>query len=265
MPQVKFTLTLGSQGVHGIRKTSPRISSAWNSRISASLPAMSAVVSAPSRSPTANTRWRWKARRQLGRPVKWVSDRTEHFLADAHGRDNDVTASLATDKDGRILGLKIDLLANMGAYLHQFGPFIPALGATMSTGVYDIQNLDFEAARGLHPHHAAGRLSRRRASGSSIPDRASDGCGGTRDRNAGGRIQAKNFIKPEQMPYLTPGGRTYDVGEFDGHMTRALEKAGQGELPRAGRKRLRPAAGCAVSAPRSTSRPAPLPAPSRPS
>jgi carbon-monoxide dehydrogenase large subunit len=52
-----------------------------------------------------------------------VSDRTEHFLADAHGRDNDVTASLAMDKEGRILGLKIDLLANMGGYLHQFGPY----------------------------------------------------------------------------------------------------------------------------------------------
>jgi carbon-monoxide dehydrogenase large subunit len=89
--------------------------------------------------------------RRLGRPVKWVSDRTEHFLADAHGRDNDVKASLAMDRDGRILGLKIELLANMGGYLHQFGPFIPALGATMSTGVYDIQNLDFEL-RGVYTH-----------------------------------------------------------------------------------------------------------------
>jgi carbon-monoxide dehydrogenase large subunit len=59
---------------------------------------------------------------QLGRPVKWVSDRTEHFLADAHGRDNEVTASLALDKEGRILGLKIDLLANMGGYLQPVRP-----------------------------------------------------------------------------------------------------------------------------------------------
>jgi carbon-monoxide dehydrogenase large subunit len=169
--------------------------------------------------------------RRLGRPVKWVSDRTEHFLADAHGRDNDVTASLAMDKDGRILGLKIDLLANMGGYLHQFGPYIPALGATMSTGVYDIQNLDFEM-RGVYTHTTP--LDAYRGAGrpeaAFLIERLVDAAA----REIGmpvEELRRKNFIKPEQMPYLTPGGRRYDVGEFDGHMTRALEKAGKASFP----------------------------------
>src|SRR6478672_1658589 len=78
------------------------------------------------------------AARQLKRPVKWVADRSEHFLADAQGRDNVTTAKLALDRDGRFLALDVDLIADMGAYLSCYGPFIPFIGAGMSPGVYDI-------------------------------------------------------------------------------------------------------------------------------
>src|SRR5690606_35745593 len=83
-----------------------------------------------------------EAARQLGRPVKWTGDRTEHFLTDAQGRDNEVEAEMAMDADGRFLALRVRTTANLGAYTHQFGPFIPFVGATMSTGVYDIGALD---------------------------------------------------------------------------------------------------------------------------
>jgi CO/xanthine dehydrogenase Mo-binding subunit len=79
-----------------------------------------------------------EAAKRLGRPVKWTCDRTEHFMADAHGRDNFVTAEMAMDEKGRFLALRVRNIANLGAYAHQFGPFIPHVGATMSTGVYDI-------------------------------------------------------------------------------------------------------------------------------
>ena len=65
------------------------------------------------------------AARQLGRPVKWVADRSEHFLGDAQGRDNVTTAKLALDADGRFLALAVDLVADMGAYLSCYAPFIP--------------------------------------------------------------------------------------------------------------------------------------------
>jgi hypothetical protein len=78
------------------------------------------------------------AAQRLGRPVKWVADRSEHFLGDAQGRDNVTTAKLALDGAGRFLALDIDLIADMGAYLSCYAPFIPFIGAGMSPGVYDI-------------------------------------------------------------------------------------------------------------------------------
>jgi aerobic carbon-monoxide dehydrogenase large subunit len=221
----KFTLTLGSQGVHNIRKTLAK--DVFKMAIE-DFRLITRDVGGGFGTKVFNYReypLALESARRLGRPVKWVCDRTEHFLADAHGRDNDVTASLAMDKDGRILGLKIDLLANMGGYLHQFGPFIPTLGATMSTGVYDIQNLDFEL-RGVYTHTTPVDAYRGagRPEAAFLIERLIDAAA----REIGmpvAELRRRNFIKPEQMPYRTPGGRTYDVGEFDGHMTRALEKA----------------------------------------
>jgi len=78
------------------------------------------------------------AAKALGRPVKWTSDRTEHFTSDAQGRDNVVTARMAMDESSRFLAIDVDLIAGMGAYLHAYGPFIPYLGISMTTGIYDI-------------------------------------------------------------------------------------------------------------------------------
>jgi carbon-monoxide dehydrogenase large subunit len=101
----------------------------------------------------------------------------------------------------------------------------------MSTGVYDIQNLDFEL-RGVYTHTTP--LDAYRGAGrpeaAFLIERLVDAAA----REIGMPLEEfrrKNFIKPGQMPYLTPGGRKYDVGEFDGHMTRALEKAGQASFP----------------------------------
>lgn len=221
----KFTLTLGSQGVHGIRKTLAR--DVFGMNIEA-FRVVTRDVGGGFGTKAFNYReypLALEAARRLVRPVKWVSDRTEHFLADAHGRDNLVTASLAMDKDRRILGLKIDLRANMGGYLSQFGPYIPALGATMSTGVYDIQNLDFEL-RGVYTHTTPVDAYRGagRPEAAFLIERLIDAAA----RDIGlpvAELRRRNFIRPEQMPFKTPGGRLYDVGEFDGHMSRALEKA----------------------------------------
>src|SRR5215213_1232078 len=98
---------------------------------------MSAAASAQSCFPIGNA-LAAVAARQLRRPVKWVSDRSEHFLADSQGRDNITAAKLALDENERFLALDIDLVADMGAYLSCYAPFIPFIGAGMSPGVYDI-------------------------------------------------------------------------------------------------------------------------------
>src|SRR5262249_9163547 len=76
--------------------------------------------------------------RSLKGPVKWVAGRSEHFLSDPQGRDHVTTARPALDRDGRFLALDVDLVADLGAYLSCFAPFIPYIGAGMSPGLYDI-------------------------------------------------------------------------------------------------------------------------------
>jgi len=167
-----------------------------------------------------------EAAKLLGQPVKWTGDRTEHFLTDAQGRDNDVKAEMAMDADGRFLAMRVRLNANIGAYCSQFGPFIPYMGATMSTGVYDIGALDV-AITGVYTntcpvdaYRGAGRPE-----AAFLLEKMVDAC--ARDLGmAPHEIRRRNFIRPEQFPYRTPTGRVYDVGEFAGHMDLAMERAG---------------------------------------
>ncbi|MEM1364220.1 MAG: xanthine dehydrogenase family protein molybdopterin-binding subunit [Pseudomonadota bacterium] len=162
------------------------------------------------------------AARELGRPVAWVGTRTEHFLTDAQGRDNLVTAKMAMDENGKFLGLKIDLTANMGAYLSQYAPFIPWLGASMATGLYDIPAMSMDMyyvytnTCPVDAYRGAGRPE-----ATYLIERLVDACAadlGT-DRIA---LRKLNFIQPDQFPYKTPAGRTYDVGEFAKHLDLAM-------------------------------------------
>jgi aerobic carbon-monoxide dehydrogenase large subunit len=90
----------------------------------------------------------WAARR-LGRPVKWIGDRSEDFVASVHGRDSVARARLALDRQGRFLALEASVLANMGAYLSTVAPVVPTLAmASAIGGVYDIPLIAF-AAKGV--------------------------------------------------------------------------------------------------------------------
>ncbi|MEO1106217.1 MAG: molybdopterin cofactor-binding domain-containing protein, partial [Pseudomonadota bacterium] len=159
----------------------------------------------------------------LGKPVKWVCGRSESFLCDSQGRDNVTTAELALDAEGKFLALRVDLKANMGGYLAQFGPFIPWVGATMAPGVYDIPVM-YVAIKGIFTHTVpvdAYRGAGRPEAAYTIERLVDEAARITGiDRL---ELRRKNFIKPEQMPYKTAAARTYDTGEFEGHMNRALE------------------------------------------
>ncbi|MBX3575829.1 MAG: xanthine dehydrogenase family protein molybdopterin-binding subunit [Rhizobiaceae bacterium] len=167
-----------------------------------------------------------EAAKRLGQPVKWTSDRNEQFLVDAQGRDNHVTAEMALDADGRFLGLRVKLIANMGAYISQYAADIPRIGVTMSTGVYDIQAL-FVETRGVYTntcpvdaYRGAGRPE-----AAFLLEKLADAC--ARETGLGrDEIRRRNFIRPEQFPYRTQTGRLYDTGEFEGHMTTALARSG---------------------------------------
>src|SRR5215510_11054080 len=165
------------------------------------------------------------AAEKVRHPVKWICDRTEHFLGDSHGRDNISTARLAVDEKGRVLALELDIIADMGAYLSCYGPYIPWLGVGMATGPYDIpvahvrlrsvytNTVPVDAYRG------AGRPE-----ASYLIERAVDAVAHDLDI-APDALRRRNLIKPKALPYKTPTGKVYDSGDFAGTLSRAQELA----------------------------------------
>ena len=158
---------------------------------------------------------------RLGRPVKWICERGEHFIIDSHGRDNVTRASLAIDSAGRFQALRVNILANMGAYLHQFGPFIPHVGSTMSTGLYDIGQVDL-TVRGVYTHTVPVDAYRGagRPEAAYLLERLVDRAAQILDISPVA-LRARNFITQGQLPYKTATGRRYDTGDFAGHLEKA--------------------------------------------
>ena len=214
-----FTLTISSQGVHSLRDTlANQVLKVDPAKVRVMTPDVGGGFG------TKSFMYREyalaaEAARRLGRPVKWVADRMDHFTGDSQGRDNFSTGEVALSADGRFLAMRFDILANLGAYLSQFGPYIPYLGATMMTGVYGTplihvrvrgvytHTVPVDAYRGAGRPEAAYLLER-------LVDRAARELGAKPEA-----IRRRNFIQPRQMPYKTPiGDRTYDTGDFRGHM-----------------------------------------------
>jgi aerobic carbon-monoxide dehydrogenase large subunit len=175
------------------------------------------------------------AAKQLRRPVTWIADRSDHFVGDTQGRDNVTTARLALDEKHRFLALDVDLVANMGAYLSQFAPLIPTLGAVLSPGVYDISachvrvrgvytnTVPVDAYRGAGRPEAAYVIER-------LVDHVARELGVAPDA-----LRRRNFIRASAMPYRSATGQNYDSGNFAAHLKRAQELADWSGFP----KRLR--------------------------
>ena len=172
------------------------------------------------------------ASKKLRKTVKWTAERSDHFVGDAQGRDNVTTARMALSEDGKFLGMDVDLMGDMGAYLSTFGPYIPHGGAGMLPGLYDIQafhcrirtvftnTVPVDAYRGAGRPEAAYVIER-------LVDAAARKLGMTPDA-----IRRKNFIPPKAMPYKTATGKVYDSGDFTAHMKRAMEIADWKEFPK---------------------------------
>ena len=164
--------------------------------------------------------------------MKWTAERSDHFVGDAQGRDNVTTARMALAEDGKFLGMDVDLMGDMGAYLSTFGPYIPHGGAGMLPGLYDIQafhcrvrtvftnTVPVDAYRGAGRPEAAYVVER-------LVDAAARKLGMAPDA-----IRRKNFIPPKAMPYKTATGKIYDSGDFIAHMKRAMEIANWKEFPK---------------------------------
>ena len=168
----------------------------------------------------------WAARR-LGRPVRWVGSRSEAFVTDTQARDHRTRARLALDEDGRFVGLRVETVADLGAYLSTFGAAIPsAIYSALLAGVYGTSAVYVEvtgvftntvptdAYRGAGRPEACFILER-------LADRAAAATGVDPVE-----IRRRNLIPGDAMPYTTPIGPTYDCGDFPRILERALKSAG---------------------------------------
>ena len=155
------------------------------------------------------------AARKLGRPVKWTSDRSEAFVADTHGRDNVTEGQIASDKDGIFLALRTRNVANMGAYLSNFGPYIPTFAGTgVLASVYGFQSVYanvvgvFTNTVPVDAYRGAGRPE-----SNYLVERLIDAV--ARERGIDPvELRRRNMVTPERMPHKTPVGKTYDSGDF---------------------------------------------------
>ncbi len=166
------------------------------------------------------------AARMLGRPVRWMSDRTEAMLTDNAGRDLISEAELAFDKGHRITGYRVRILSNLGAYNSGFAQNIQSTAsARVLTGVYHIpaahaavtgiftNTTQVDAYRGAGRPEAIYTLER-------TMDHAARVLG-----LSPAELRRRNYIAPAQMPYATPSGETYDTGEFARVLGRAEGEA----------------------------------------
>jgi carbon-monoxide dehydrogenase large subunit len=220
-----FTLRVGTQGVTGYRNTMASLLGVEQSQVrilSKEVGGSFGMKGSAYNESLAILH----AARKLNRPVKWTADRAESFLSDHHGRASTLALSLALDKDGTFLALRVDGVGDMGAYLTTMGPW-PATMVTSRNiiSVYRTPAISFNVkcvftnTVPTGPYRGAGRpeskffLER-------VIDKAAAEMGIDRVE-----IRRRNMIAPDQFPYETPVGLTYDSGEFEAVMDKALARS----------------------------------------
>jgi carbon-monoxide dehydrogenase large subunit len=163
----------------------------------------------------------WASKR-VGRPVKWTGDRTEAFLADAHGRDHITQAEIAVDETNKIIGLRVHTIANLGAYMSTFSSSVPTyLYAPLLSGQYDIPAIYAEVdavytnTAPVDAYRGAGRPE-----ATYVVERLVE----VAARELGvdpAKFRRKNFIR--KFPHTTPVIMTYDAGDYGATLDKALE------------------------------------------
>lgn len=160
---------------------------------------------------------------QLHRPIKWTAERSESFVTDAHGRDHVTSVELALDANGQFLALRVDTLANMGAYLSTFAPCVPSyLYGTLLAGCYSTPSIYvnvkavFTNTVPVDAYRGAGRPE-----ATYLIERIVDVAAGEMNLDRA-EIRRNNFIGTDAFPYDTPVALTYDIGDYHSTLEAAM-------------------------------------------
>lgn len=163
----------------------------------------------------------WAAKK-VNRPVKWTCDRTEAFLSDAHGRDHITRAELATDANGKITGLRVKTIANLGAYLSTFASSVPTyLYAPLLSGQYDIPAI-YAEVDGVYTNTAPVDAYRGagRPEATFVVERLIEVAARELGKDPA-EFRRENFIR--SFPHQTPVIMAYDAGDYDASLAKAIE------------------------------------------
>jgi carbon-monoxide dehydrogenase large subunit len=166
------------------------------------------------------------AARAVGRPVKWTDERSGSFLSDQHGRDHEMTAELALDREGRFLALRITGYGNVGGYLGTVAPQPPSMNVVRNvTSVYRIPLLEvstkvvFTNTTPVSAYRGAGRPEANYYM-ERVIDAAAREMGIDRME-----LRRRNHVRPQEIPYKAASGMTYDSGDFGAVFEKALALA----------------------------------------
>jgi carbon-monoxide dehydrogenase large subunit len=160
---------------------------------------------------------------RVNKPIKWIESRRENFQTTIHGRGHVDYAELAATKDGRITGMKLKLIQDLGAYHQLLGPLIPTLSVLMMPGLYDFHNIEadvigvFTNAAPTDAYRGAGRPE-----ATHVIERMVDILAATLKMDPA-EIRLKNFPPKDAFPFTTATGLNYDSGDYAAPLNRALE------------------------------------------
>ncbi|MXG90396.1 xanthine dehydrogenase family protein molybdopterin-binding subunit [Nocardioides flavescens] len=180
----------------------------------------------------------WAVGRRLGKPVKYTETRSESLMSAHHGRDQWQKLTLSADKDGTVTGFKVDLLADLGAYVAIVGGGVPVLGAFMFNAIYKFPTYRFSCQTVLtnktwtDAYRGAGRPE-----ATFAIERMMDELAAELGRDPL-EVREQNWIKHEEFPFTTVAGLEYDSGNYEAATAKAREMFGYDEL-RAEQKRRR--------------------------
>ena len=167
---------------------------------------------------------------KTGKPVKWIESRRENFTCTTHGRGHVDYAEMAAMKDGTILGMKLKLIQDLGAYHQLLTPAIPTLAVLMMPGLYRFKNIQadivgvFTNAIPTDAYRGAGRPE-----ATHVVERMIDVLAAELKMDPA-ELRLKNFIRNEEFPFPTATGLTYDSGDYALPLREALKHVGYTEL-----------------------------------